>query len=315
MAIQIKAEQVRLLELFSSPLYFATMRDKWEEMIRHVESCLDAYMTKLPLDYRSRSPSDQPDIAWGGRVLPNFRHTLDKLNEAHIRLTHGDMSALGSANSVRSDFKGQLDYIADWMSEEDRKTYEDKIYSAMESAHNIGLTDEAAWQSFDSPRFREELVRFSASLSTQNYRVNKSISVHSGEKTIINGIYAPDVEQACLQFLSTHRKCAPLTSICVGTEDLLDPRTGEKYGENEIYKEVECTWYLVAVSEHSQASYVEAPQSRQLLRVAAGQACPKTGVYFSPALPNSRTRFVEGEVMPSLSSTYGQTIWQWDEVQ
>lgn len=315
MLIKFQNEQVKLLELFSSTFYFGAMRDKWEEMIRHAESCLEAYMTRLPRNYRSKPLPDQPDIVWGHRVLPNFRYTLEKLNEAYIMLTHGDISALGYANSVRSDFKGQLDYIADWMSEKDREIYEDSIYSAVEIAHNIVLTDEAAWQSFDSPRFHIELARFSTSLSSRNYQINRAISVHSGEKTIVNGIYVPDVEHACPQFLSAHRKRAPLTSVCVGSEDLLDPRTGEKYDQQNIYKEVECTWYLIEGSDHNQTSEAGANQTSQLLRVAAGELCPQTGFYFSPALPDSRKRFVEGEVMPSLNSTYGQTIWQWDEIQ
>lgn len=315
MLIKFQDEQVRLLELFSSPCYFGAMRDKWEEMIGHVESCLEVYMTRLPRNYRSKPLPDQPDIVWGHRILPNFRYTLENLNEAYIKLTHGDISALGYANSVKRDFKGQLDYIADWMNEEDRKTYEDNVFAAVEIAHNIVLTDEAAWQSLDSPRFKKELDRFSESPSSRSYRINSRISVHSGEKTIVNGIYVPDVEHTCPQFLSTHRKRAPLTSVCVGTEDLFDPQNGEKYDQQNIYEEVECTWYLIEGSDHNPASDTNATHRPQLLRVTSDQLCPQTGFYFSPALPNSRKRFVKGDVMPSLKSTYGQTIWQWDEVQ
>lgn len=314
MQIKFKDEQVRLLELFSSTHYFGTMRDKWEEMLRHAEACLETYMARLPPDYRSKPLPDQPDVAWGHRVLPNFRYTLEKLNEAYIELTHGDKSALGYANSVRNDFKGQLDYIADWMSKNDRKIYEDNIYSAVALAHNIVLTDEAAWQSLDSPCFTEELARFSASIF-RNYRINNNVFVRSGEKTIVNGIYAPNVEQACPQFLSTHHKQAPLTSVHIGTEDLIDPISGEKYDQRLIYKEVECTWYLIDGIDENQISNANNAQTPQLIRVVAGQPCPQTGFYFSPALPNSRKNFVEGDAMPSLDSTYGQTIWQWDEVQ
>lgn len=315
MSIKFQEKEVRLLELFSSLVYFAAMRDKWEETIRHAESCLEEYMTRLPLRYRSKPLPDQPDIVWGHRVLPNFRHTLEKLNEAYIMLTHGKMSALGYANSVRNDFKGQLDYLADWMSENDRKTYENNIYSAVEIAHNIVVTDEGIWQSLDSPRLQEELARFSTSLLLHSYRINRSVFVRSGEKTIVNGIYASDVEHTCPQFLSTRRKSAPLTSVCIGTEDLLDPRTGEKYDAQDIYKEVECTWYLIERCDDHQVSEAIPAQTNQSLRVAAGKTCPQTGFYFTPALPDSRKRFIEGQVMPSLDSTYGQTIWQWDEVQ
>jgi len=56
-------------------------------------------------------------------------------------------------------------------------------------------------------------------------------------------------------------------------------------------------------------------QAEQSLRVAGGKTCPKTGYYFTPAHPDSRKCFSEGELMPLLHSNYGETIWQWDEAQ
>ncbi|MCC2972913.1 hypothetical protein [Massilia sp. IC2-476] len=315
MQIKFQYEQVQLLELFSSTYYFGALRDKWEEIIEHVDSCLEAYVAKLPPNYRSKPLPDQPDVTWGNRVLPNFQRTLEKLNQAYIMLTHGDISALGYANSVRSDFKGQLDYIADWMSENDRKTYEDNIYSAVSMAHNIILTDEGAWQSLESILTQEELSPFLSSLLPRNYRRNMRVAVRSGEKTKVSGVYVPDMEQTCPQFLGTHRKCAPLTSVCIGAEDLLDPRTNEKYDQQKIYKRVECTWYLIEHDDKNDAFNLRANETYEYLKVGAGDLCPKTGFYFSPALPSSRKYFIKSELMPSLDSTYGKTIWQWDEVQ
>jgi len=313
MMIKFQNDQVRLLEIFSSNYYFGAMRDKWEEMIKHTESCLNSYMAKLPLNYRSKPLPDQPDIVWGHRVLPNFRYTLEELNSAFIMLTHGDISALGYSNNVRSDFKGQLDYIADWMSEADRKKYEEDIYSAVVMAHNISLTEDPGWQFLDPSKHQEELAAFSKLFPSRSYRINETVFVRSGEKTPITGVYAPDLENACPQFLGTHCKCAPLASVCIGTEDLVDPGTGEKYDRQNIYKNVECTWYLVERDEEKpDAGYTPRPQ---FLKVAAGQSCPQTGFYFSPAVSGSRRRFIKGEEMPSSNSTYGQTIWQWDEVQ
>jgi hypothetical protein len=50
-------------------------------------------------------------------------------------------------------------------------------------------------------------------------------------------------------------------------------------------------------------------------RVEAGQPCPRAGYWFTPASPNSRRRFQQGEVMPDTKSSYGATIWQWDDSQ
>lgn len=54
-------------------------------------------------------------------------------------------------------------------------------------------------------------------------------------------------------------------------------------------------------------------QERQLnrLRCEAGQPCLKDGEWETPAQTNSRRRFKQGEIMPSLDTDYGQTIWQW----
>lgn len=47
------------------------------------------------------------------------------------------------------------------------------------------------------------------------------------------------------------------------------------------------------------------------LRVEAGQPCPREGEWETPAQANSRRRFKQGDVMPSVEGDYGQTIWQW----
>jgi hypothetical protein len=49
--------------------------------------------------------------------------------------------------------------------------------------------------------------------------------------------------------------------------------------------------------------------------VPAGQTCTRSGYWFTPAQADSRRRFTQGEVMPSLGGDYGLTIWQWDDNQ
>ena len=50
-------------------------------------------------------------------------------------------------------------------------------------------------------------------------------------------------------------------------------------------------------------------------RVMGGQACPRTGHWFTPARLDSRKHFTQGETMPRVGGDYGATIWQWDEKQ
>ena len=51
------------------------------------------------------------------------------------------------------------------------------------------------------------------------------------------------------------------------------------------------------------------------LRVEGGNSCPQTGYWFTPAQLNSRRHFKAGEIMPTIGSDYGATIWQWDSNQ
>ncbi len=50
------------------------------------------------------------------------------------------------------------------------------------------------------------------------------------------------------------------------------------------------------------------------LRCEAGQPCPQTGYWFTPAKQGSRKAFKAGETMPAIKdSPWGATIWYWGE--
>jgi len=49
------------------------------------------------------------------------------------------------------------------------------------------------------------------------------------------------------------------------------------------------------------------------LRCEGGQPCPRSGFWFTPAKPDSRRHFEQGQVLPSVGGDFGTTIWQWDE--
>lgn len=82
-----------------------------------------------------------------------------------------------------------------------------------------------------------------------------------------------------------------------------------------------CRWYFVEqvkgeFDDESPATAAPAlAQSAVGLRCEAGQPCPRTGYWFTPAKADSRRRFDQGKTMPSLGGDYGVTIWQWDERQ
>jgi Domain of unknown function (DUF1911) len=51
------------------------------------------------------------------------------------------------------------------------------------------------------------------------------------------------------------------------------------------------------------------------LRCQAGEPCPRTGWWLTPAKEGSRRQFEQGTIMPAIGGDYGSTIWQWDETQ
>ncbi|MEW5787878.1 MAG: PoNe immunity protein domain-containing protein [Pseudomonadota bacterium] len=49
--------------------------------------------------------------------------------------------------------------------------------------------------------------------------------------------------------------------------------------------------------------------------VPANAPCPTAGWWFTPAKPDSRRYFKQGDPMPSLGGDYGETFWQWSPDQ
>ncbi|WP_230969532.1 PoNe immunity protein domain-containing protein [Nitrogeniibacter aestuarii] len=55
--------------------------------------------------------------------------------------------------------------------------------------------------------------------------------------------------------------------------------------------------------------------SRSRPNVPAGQPCPETGWWFTPAKQGSRRYFKQGETMPDVGGDYGAVFWQWSPDQ
>jgi hypothetical protein len=76
---------------------------------------------------------------------------------------------------------------------------------------------------------------------------------------------------------------------------------------------------LVAWCRANAALGAPADERGPRLRCLAGQPCPRTGYWFTPAAAGSRQHFDAGQTMPDLGGTDGATgwatVWQWDEQQ
>ncbi|TWI69235.1 hypothetical protein IP91_00301 [Pseudoduganella lurida] len=184
-------------------------------MIVHLEDCLDRFMHDLPADYRRRPLPEQPDIVWGERVIPNFRDTLRSLNAGLALLRSGDASGLTACNGPLGDCKGQTDFSTDWMAEEDARRYGELLALAVMLASNIQATDDAFWKPGALTTGYRERSRgpLDAPQRWPAYRLDTQTQVASNAPLQISGIYVPDVEDSCAQFLGVRQRVAPQAKV------------------------------------------------------------------------------------------------------
>lgn len=311
---KLNPKEIYLIELFTSPIYLAELRDAWGEMIQHLEACLNNYMRNLPSNYRLQPLPEQPDIVWGERVLPNFRSTYQYLCDGVIALSHGDSLGLYSAHGPQNDRKGQAEFSVQWLAERDLERYDDLLSKASTMASNICATVNSLWcpnELGDPGVVGTEIV---IPITLPNYQLVPTTSISTGSPVTLTGIYLPNVDNSCPQYLSSH-KPAPNAIVLKGVEELLHPSTGKKYGENPVFERVPCVWTLVARTERDDKPTSTALIQTESHRTPGGNACPASGFYFTPASAGSRRYFEKGTLMPCFNSSYGATIWQWDDQQ
>ena len=242
--MKIISKEIFLIERYISLDYFSRLRDIWEGMVKHVDVCLNNFVTALPADYRNLPLPEQPDIVWGNRVIPNFRNTLQSLNDGVILLSHGDFSGLNCAHGPLNDFKGQLDFWSGWMNETDEVRYSELLHKAVQMASNITATESASWSPGDlsSDYHEESRGALEPPVNWSMYQSNAKISVASGSKVAVSGIYIPDIENSCAEFLNANYRSAPLARVFVRMKELIAPDTGIKYGEQPEYIKKPCNW-------------------------------------------------------------------------
>lgn len=104
-------------------------------------------------------------------------------------------------------------------------------------------------------------------------------------------------------------------------EDLSDPVNGDSFVSIEGIIRSPCKWYYVEKIEgvweeaaDAEAAAIPPPFHHQ--RMAAGNACPVTGYWFTPAQVDSRRHFRQGEMFPRIEGgDYGDTFWLWSPDQ
>jgi len=311
MAAALTPQEIFLLERYSSLAYFEPLRDDFAALVKTTELALDDFMAHLPPDYRAWPLWMQPDIVWGQRVLPNIRATLQGLNMSCIAISHGDMNSLGS--SVGNDFIAiQRDYSIEWMPQAHQLRWDELERRCRRRASNIEHTEQATWLAGSLTHRYSISTRgpLDPPSSWPIYRVNDSVKVKTDEWIQRTGVYLPDTDGACAQFLIKGRVALEAAVPVPYDDPALAGQFKRRY-EN-------ATWTLVeriADSGGGTPGAADPLAAGIRLRCEAGHPCPQAGWWFTPASANSRRCFQHGQVMPDTHSSYGATIWQWDERQ
>jgi hypothetical protein len=310
MVTKITPQEIFLLERYVSADYFGELCDIWRRMISTVESSLETFMSNLPLDYRNRPQSEQPDVVWGERVLPNFRNTFQALCEGYLNLTDGKISGLDFCYGPLSDFKGQQDFWSGWMNSDDEDKYYELLILSTNMANNIRVTKEMLWEpsNLTNDYMPEVNGPLDPPVIWPSYRLNQKVKVRSGDVPQVNGVYLPMIDESCALFLCNEFGIAPEAKVLMGKTFSDDDDQAQN-----LIEEHECEWILVERSNSNEP--YSTLENFTSYRVRAGERCPETGFYFTPAKSDSRRRFEDKEVMPEVSSDYGHTIWQWDPNQ
>jgi hypothetical protein len=303
------AQEVYLLERYSSLAYYKEMMEAFAALVATTEQALEQFMQDLLPDYRSRHQSMQPDIVWGERVIPNLREALEGVRNGWIHLQAGNYSALSLSTNVSGSFAAIVrDYDTEWMSQEFQKQYRVHRIAASIASSNIDHTVMAQWPcTYLSAEYSPDAFgELNPPESWPVYRLNPAVNVSTSANVPQTGIYLPDLDNSSPQFLIEGSQAWEATVVDVpGTED---------------WRRQPTTWTLIERIADSGGSRgwgdeTAAPEASERIRVEGGQSCPESGYYFTPARDNSRRYFEAGVIMPSLGSDYGMTIWQWDPQQ
>lgn len=294
---EIRPQEIYLLERYSSAKYFKELVDAFKQMLDAAERSLDIFMSDLPYNYRDQHISQQPDVVWGERVLPNFRSTMESLDYGYKQLLEGDLSALQYAGNVTGDLRGQTaDYLPDWMDKTNLDLFDQGQIKAHRLASNINTTVFGGWP-VGSLSFRYNLNSrgiLDLPESLPIYRQNPNIYIKTGEKVQQDGIYIPTIDEASAQLM-------------LKGHDAIEALVGLSKSGLQYHHEESTTWVLVEriADEGGTLDSIELKN----LKVYAGEACLQSGNWWSPANKTASKYFEKGQILPEVESDWGETIW------
>ena len=323
-------QELWLIEAYIKPAYWLKMVTAWERMIEISEVALEDYMAHIPSNYRSRHVSEQPDVVWGGRVLPNFKS--GDMRGDYTRLLHGDYDLQTSAGGIFSDIRGASDYDHDWLKDRGlngRMGFDvyAEFYKQQEIArlyaNNIAPTFGFLWLlgSLTESKLYDMGSGYGIRLPTEwpTYRLNPLFQCATDEPVPKSGIYIPAAPRSCANFLALIVDNPNATPARVGGRN---PITGDL---SDDYGQVDTIWTLVErVSDTGggpvqcrivpENEYYSNSTERQSLPGEPNSVCPRSGTWQTPAMLSPRSiKMQAGEKFPAIEHDTGgnAVVWFW----
>ncbi|WP_019101211.1 hypothetical protein [Chromobacterium haemolyticum] len=203
----LQPQEIYLLEYFASLEHFCHVRDAMREAVRLGETCLDEFMQKLPADLWRRHTSEQPDVVWGGLVLPNLRSSLDGLSEGCILRSHGDPQAFRGLVGThgRNINKNISEFDASWMPEPLGGLFWEALFKAIALDKVAGATLNGEWQA-GSLTWRCDFGDPNGVLGGTNIHLPKQIPAYELDHSVVIG--PGDQVKECGVYLSNFENTA-----------------------------------------------------------------------------------------------------------
>ena len=136
-----------------------------------------------------------------------------------------------------------------------------------------------------------------------DYIIDNSVSCHTGDEVPWTGVWFPEtgLEHHSLTFAVKGKRMQPVYKVIKTTEEL---RTETDMFPPPETVAIVTTWHPVIVAPPKAKTPTE-------LWSKAGQQCPREGVW-EPTDPGAARRYYRvGDLMLSLGSAHGYTVWRW----
>ncbi|MDR7192635.1 hypothetical protein J2W68_001349 [Luteimonas terrae] len=150
------------------------------------------------------------------------------------------------------------------------------------------------------------------------YRLNPSVRTEPGGIVHTSGIYLPDTDNSCAALL-IEGKNTSRAQYLIRYEDPVNEDGRKLYDSPLPVTEWRSTgWTLIerapgeTIPFEAWLGAVDTPPAR----VPAGEPCPRSGWWHTPARADSRRLFKTGDTFPNIdNSDYGSTFWLWSQDQ